>query len=63
VVRDEDRRAGHVGDTEAVRATRKQWAEKMRGYQFNARDQLSGRVVSREEVTALVKEGRRYPAL
>lgn len=59
LIRDEDGRDGRVGDSEAVQATHEQWVVKMRGFQFNARDQLSGRVVSREEVTALVKKRRR----
>jgi len=38
------------------RMTHDMWAEKMRGRQTQAREELSGRVVSREEVTALVKK-------
>lgn len=32
------------------------WSEKMRGIQAQAREELGGRVVSREEVDALVKK-------
>jgi hypothetical protein len=48
-----------VGNGEDVRAAHQRWSVKMRGVQIEAQLQLSGRVVSREEVTALVKE--RHP--
>jgi len=38
------------------------WAEKMRSLQDDVRDELDGRVVSREEVTALVKKTLRSSA-
>lgn len=58
---------GHGNRSEFLRAamkrmTRDMWAEKMRGLQAQAREELSGRVVSREEVTALVKKTLRSGA-
>lgn len=51
-----------VGDG-AVRSKRDMdWAEKMRDLQSQARDELGGRIVSREEVTALVKKTLRASA-
>jgi Arc/MetJ-type ribon-helix-helix transcriptional regulator len=52
---------GHGNRSEFLRAAMKRmthdmWAEKMRGFQDQAHDELAGRVVSREEVTALVKK-------
>lgn len=52
---------GHGNRSEFLRAAMKRmthdmWAEKMRGLQDQAREELAGRVVSREEVTALVKK-------
>lgn len=44
------------------RMTHDMWAEKMRDLQSQARDELDGRVVSREEVTALVKKTLRASA-
>lgn len=38
------------------RMTHDMWAERMRGLQDQAHQELAGRVVSREEVTALVKK-------
>jgi hypothetical protein len=61
LVRNKDGRAGMVGvgNGEDVRAAHQRWSVNMRGVQIEAQLQLSGRVVSREEVTALVKE--RHP--
>ncbi len=52
---------GHGNRSEFLRVamkrmTRDMWAEKMRGFQDQAREDLAGRVVSHEEVTALVKK-------
>ncbi|NRG42583.1 hypothetical protein HRK28_16840 [Rathayibacter sp. VKM Ac-2835] len=52
---------GHGNRSEFLRVAMKRmahdmWAEKMRGLQDRAREELAGRVVSREEVTALVKK-------
>lgn len=43
-------------DDRKVRGERERWSVKMRGFQSDARVQLSSRLISREEVTALVKE-------
>lgn len=58
---------GHGNRSEFLRAAMKRmardmWAEKMCGLQGQARDELAGRVVSREEVTALVKKTLRSSA-
>lgn len=58
---------GHGNRSEFLRAamermTYDMWAEKMRGLQDQAREELGGRVVSREEVTALVKKTLRSSA-
>ena len=52
---------GHGNRSEFLRAAMKRmthdmWAEKMRRLQDQAREDLAGRVVSREEVTALVRK-------
>lgn len=52
------RRMDDVNDDWDASATRERWSTKMRALQGEARAQLSGRVVSREEVTALVKDMR-----
>ena len=44
------------------RMTHDMWAEKMRDLQRQAHDELGGRIVSREEVTALVKRTLRTRA-
>ena len=55
-----DVRKGRQGavDSPELQAAREQWSRKMRAFQRGARAELSGRVVSREEVTAFVKKGR-----
>lgn len=58
---------GHGNRSEFLRAAMKRmthdmWAEKMRGLQDDVREELGGRVVSREEVTALVKKTLRSSA-
>lgn len=47
-----------VNDGRDAAAARDRWSMKMRGLQGEARVQLAGRAVSREEVTALVKKAR-----
>lgn len=58
---------GNGNRSEFLRAAMKRmthdlWAEKMRDLQSQAREELGGRVVSREEVTALVKKTLRASA-
>jgi Arc/MetJ-type ribon-helix-helix transcriptional regulator len=52
---------GHGNRSEFLRVAMKRlrrdmWAENLQQLQAEAREQLGGRVVSREEVTALVKQ-------
>ena len=58
--RDEDgsKNTDEIGDVEEVRAARERWSVKLPAMQREPRSQLGGSAVSREEMTALVKEAR-----
>lgn len=60
LARDTDgcRNMDDVNDGRNASAARDRWSMKMRGLQGEARVQLAGRTVLREEVTALVKKAR-----